>query len=198
MATVSQFAAPREGEASSSQEPPNLATASLSAAPRRGKASYGSAHDATPLGQCRNSQPPGTARPHYVLRMPPPRWGSQEPTKVASVSQSAAPRGPPDWHQTAQKGPWRGARWPRDQRLPQECPRWAQDISSTAQRGPQEGPKAAQEALKPAQGTSKMALEAPKTAPNRPKILRRSRTQQASKRIQDGLQTAGAGPEALQ
>ena len=42
--------------------------------------------------QFRSSQSPGTARPHSDLRMTPPRWASQEPPKVATVSQFAAPR----------------------------------------------------------------------------------------------------------
>ena len=38
------------------------------------------------------TQPSGTARPHSGLRMTPFRWAPQEPTKVATVSQFAAPR----------------------------------------------------------------------------------------------------------
>ena len=106
--------------------------------------------------QFRSSRPPGPARPHYVLRMTPLRWASHEPTKVASVSQFAAPKRVPRLAPDRTKEPQeRGSRWPRDSRLPQECPRWAQDMPSTAPRGPEEGPKAAQEAPTLAQGNSR-------------------------------------------
>ena len=43
-----------------------------------------------------------------------------------------------------------------------------------------------------------MAQEAPQTAPKRPDRPRRSRPQQASKRLHDGSKTAGGGPEVFQ
>ena len=44
------------------------------------------------MRRIRNSQLPQTAMPHSGLRMTPLRWASQEPTKVATVSQFAVPR----------------------------------------------------------------------------------------------------------
>ena len=41
--------------------------------------------------QFRSSQPPGTARLHSNLRVKSFRWAPQGPTKVATVSQFAAP-----------------------------------------------------------------------------------------------------------
>ena len=109
MASVLQFAAPRDGDASFwfvyNATPPGLP-----GAPERGDSfavrspkgrrrlilicvsrhSAWSPRSPRKWQQFRSSRPPGPARPHYVLRVTALRWGSQEPTKVASVSQFAA------------------------------------------------------------------------------------------------------------
>ena len=118
-ATVSQFAAPRDGEVSFwfAYDTTSLV---LPGAPERGdsfavRSPQGrrglilicvSRHSAWSLRsprkwrQFRSSRPPGVARPHYALRTTPLRWGYHEPTKLASVSQFAAlervPRLAPD------------------------------------------------------------------------------------------------------
>ena len=75
MATVSQFAALMDGEASFW---PAYDTTSPRS-PRKWR-------------QFRTSQPPGTARPHSDLRMTSLRWTRQQPPQVATVSLLAAPR----------------------------------------------------------------------------------------------------------
>ena len=76
-------------------------------------------------------------------------------------------RGYPNWHRTAQKSPQRGSKLPKDQRLPQECPRWPK----TSPVRPQEAPKRAptQEAPKPAQGASRWPRRPPRRLQNGPK-----------------------------
>ena len=193
VASVSQFAAPRDGDASfwfvCNATPPGLR-----GAPERGD-SFAvcspqgrrrlilicvSRHSAwsprTPRKwrRFRSSRPPGSARPHYVLRMTPLRWASHEPTKVASVSQFAAPKRVPRLAPDRTKEPQeRSSRWPRDSRLPQQCPMWAQDMPSTAPTGLQEAPRQ------------------PKRPPNRPKGL-----QDGPGGPQDGSKTAQKTPKA--
>ena len=81
------------------QELTKVATASQLAVPRDGEASFCSAYDTTPLGfQAAHESgdsfavcsSPWTARLQSGLRMTPPRWASQEPTKTVTVSQFAA------------------------------------------------------------------------------------------------------------
>ena len=212
MASVSQFAAPRDGDASvwfvCNATPPGLREA-----PERGdifavRSPQGrrrlilicvSRHSAwsprTPRKwrRFRSSRPPGPARPDYVLRMTPLRWA-----KWRQFRNSQPPRGYPDWHRTARKSPKREAQDGQEiqdcpnnaQYVPKTCPVRPQQASKRPQgrpRGPQTGPR-----------DFKMAQEAPKTAPKRPKRPRRPRPHQASKRLQDRPKTAGGGPEALQ
>ena len=79
-----------------------MAAVSQFAAPRDGEASLWSACGSSPLGLpgARESgdsfavrSPPGTARPHCDLRRTPLRWTSQVPTKLATVSQDVTPQG---------------------------------------------------------------------------------------------------------
>ena len=85
-----------------SQEPTNVATASQIATPqgRRGLVvicvghpSAGPPRSPRKWRQLLRSRPPGTVRSHGDPRKTPFRWTSQEPTKVATVSQIAAPQG---------------------------------------------------------------------------------------------------------
>ena len=79
-----------------------MATVSLFAAPRDGKASFWSAYDTAPVGllgtreHCGNfaiRSPQGRRGPTLVgVILTPLRWAPQQPTKVATVSHFAAPR----------------------------------------------------------------------------------------------------------
>ena len=111
VATVSQFAAPRDGEASlwsacgsSPLGLPRARESGDSFAVRSPLGRQGLSlicvrrHAAAPPesneggDSFRFSQPPGTARPHSDLPMTSRRWAPQKQTKVATVSQFAAPR----------------------------------------------------------------------------------------------------------
>ena len=79
-----------------------MATASQFAAPRDSEASFRSADHVTPLDPPAAHEggdsfalrsPPGPARPHSDLRITSPRWTRQQPPKVATVSLLAAPQG---------------------------------------------------------------------------------------------------------
>ena len=90
MATISQFAAPKDGEASFAVRGP---------LGRRGlilicvwQHSAGLPRSHRNQRQFRSSQPPGTGKFLLGLHMTPTRWTCQEPTNVAAVSQFAAPR----------------------------------------------------------------------------------------------------------
>ena len=111
VATVSQFAAPRDGEASfgiaCDTTPPGLPGAhkrgdslTVRSQGRRGLLLIRVGHHAA--GQAKSkrrwphfrcSQPPGTARLHSDLRTRSLRWTRLQPTKVANISQFAAPQG---------------------------------------------------------------------------------------------------------
>ena len=111
VATVSLFAAPRDGEASfgiaCDTTPPGLPGAhkrgdslTVRSQGRRGLLLIRVGHHAA--GQAKSkrrwphfrcSQPPGTARLHSDLRMRSLRWTRLQPTKVANISQFAAPQG---------------------------------------------------------------------------------------------------------
>ena len=78
-----------------------MATVSQFAAPRGGEASFSSACHVTPLDPSGAHErgdsfalrsPPGPARPHSNLRITSLRWTRQQPPKVATVSLLAAPR----------------------------------------------------------------------------------------------------------
>ena len=79
-----------------------MATISLFAAPRDGEASFWSAYDIALVGllgtreHCGNfaiRSPQGRRGPTLVsVILTPLRWAPQQPTKVATVSQFAAPR----------------------------------------------------------------------------------------------------------
>ena len=90
MASVSQFAAPKDGEASFAVRGPQgrrglilICVWHQSAGPPRSHRNQ---------RQFCSSQPPGTGRFLSGLHMTPTRWIPQEPTHVAAVSQFAGPR----------------------------------------------------------------------------------------------------------
>ena len=112
VATVSQFAAPRDGEASlwsaCGSSPLGLPGAHESGdsfavrSPQRrrclilirvGRHAGGPPRSKRRWRQFRSSQPPGTARPHSDMRITSLRWTRQQPTNVATVSHFAAPQG---------------------------------------------------------------------------------------------------------
>ena len=142
--------------------------------------------------------PRGPARPHYVLRMTPLRWGSHEPTNVALVSQFAAlkrvprlapdrPKEPPEGlkiikrSKIAPKMSKMGPRHPQygHRRPLKSGPRQPKRLPSRP-KGLQDGPGGPQDDSKTAEKTSKIAPPASlQEAPYGPK-------------------TSGGGPEALQ
>ena len=112
MVTVSQFAAPRGGEASlwsaCGSSPLGLPGAYESGGSfavrtpqgRRGlilicvwhHSARWTSQEPTELATVSQRQTPGAATPHSDLRIKLLRWASEEPTKVATVSQFAAPK----------------------------------------------------------------------------------------------------------
>ena len=84
-----------------SQKPTKVATAAQIAAPEEagrphvicvGRTSAGPPRSPRKWRQLRRSQPPGDRETSCDLRKTYLRWASQEPTKVATVAQIAAPR----------------------------------------------------------------------------------------------------------
>ena len=91
-----------------------MATVSQFAAPRDGEASFWFAYDTIPLGppgahergdSVAVRSPVGTARPHSGLRMAPFRWTFQKSTNLAIATQLTAPSGPASTHSDLRVAP---------------------------------------------------------------------------------------------
>ena len=191
-ASVSQFAAPRDGDASFWLVY-NATSPGLPGAPERGDSfavrspqgrrrliliciSRYSAWSPRSLRKWRvfrSLRPPGPARPHYVLRMTPLRWGSHEPTKVASVSQFAALKRVPRLAPDRRKEPPEGLKIAKRSKIAPKMPKMGP-------RHPQYGHKR----------PLKRAPRQPKRPPNRPKGL-----QDGPGGPQDGSKTARKTPK---
>ena len=90
VATISQFAAPKDGEASFAVRGPQGRRGLILICVWQHSAGLPRSH--RNQRQFRSSQPPGTGKFLLGLHMTPTRWTCQEPTNVAAVSQFAAPR----------------------------------------------------------------------------------------------------------